>query len=318
MTETEVTERALDALARAAALAAPHELADLFDVCARELGAEGALVYVTDLQQRVLQPLLGREPTPEHLAATVLAVDGTLAGRAYQLVQPQTQHEDERGGTRVWLPVGIGSHRLGVLGATFAGAPDPECVTALGRLSDAAGVLLQGKSAYGDTIVRLRRSRHLGVAAELHFSVLPPLSFASTKVTVSAALEPCYEVAGDVIDYSVDPGRTQVAVFDGMGHGLHSAQCAVFTVAAYRSARRAGAGLIEVLASVDEALVTALGGELFSTAIMADLDTESGLLRWVNAGHPYPLLLRGGKVIKALDRAASSPRVGAPGRRRRD
>jgi serine phosphatase RsbU (regulator of sigma subunit) len=299
MAGTEVTERALDALARGAELAAPHELADLFEACARRLGAQSALVYVTDLQQRVLQPLLGQHPSPELLALPALSVDSTLAGRAYQTVQVQTQHDGE-GGTRLWLPVAIGPHRLGVLTATYAVEAEPEQAAALGRLADAAGVLLQAKSAYGDTIVRLRRSHHLGVAAELHYSVLPPLSYASTKVTVSAALEPCYAVAGDVIDYSVDPGRTQVAVFDGMGHGLHSAQCAVFTVAAYRSARRSGLGLVEVLASVDNALVTGLGGELFSTAIMADLDTDSGLLRWVNAGHPFPLLIRGGKVIKDL------------------
>ena len=190
-----------------------------------------------------------------------MPVDSTLAGRAYQTVHVQTQVESE-GGTRLWLPLGIGSHRLGVLTATFAHEVGPEQTAALGRLADAAGVLLQAKSAYGDTIVRLRRSHHLGVAAELHSSVLPPLSYASASVTVSAALEPCYAVAGDVVDYSVDPGRTQVAVFDGMGHGLHSAQCAVFTVAAYRSARRSGLGLVEVLNSVDEALVTGLGGAL--------------------------------------------------------
>lgn len=292
----DTTERALDALAIGAELAAPHELAALFDTCARQLGAHGALVYVVDLQQRILQPLLTAEGPHE---IKTLAVDSTLAGRAYQTVQ--VQHQGEGDDACVWVPVGIGSHRLGVMTARTRGTAAPELVASLRRLADAAGVLIQAKSVYGDTIVKLRRSTHLGVAAELHYSVLPPLNYTSTKVTVSAALEPCYEVAGDVIDYSVDRGRTQVAVFDGMGHGLHSAQCAVFTVAAYRSARRAGLGLLDVLTSVDEALVTALGGELFSTAIMADLDTDSGKLQWVNAGHPAPLLLRDGKVIKALE-----------------
>lgn len=306
MTTARETERALNDLAQAAELAAPHELPELFDACARSLGAEGCLVYVTDLQQRTLQPLLAARATVEQREAPVLAVDGTLAGRAYQLVHAQTQSEaGDR--TRVWLPVGIGSHRLGVLTATFPGSVLPQQLEPLGRLADAAGVLLQGKAAYGDLIVRLRRTHHLGVAAELHYSVLPPLSFASRNVTVSAALEPCYEVAGDVIDYSVDRGRTQVALFDGMGHGLHSAQCAVFTVAAYRSARRSGLGLVEVLDSVDGALVTGLGGELFSTAVMADLNTDTGLLRWVNAGHPFPLLLRQGRVIKALETEPRPP-----------
>lgn len=300
MRPAEITERALFDLARAAEPAAPHDLADLFAACARSFGVADCLVYVSDLQQRVLQPLLGAHPTAEQRLLASIAVDGTLAGRAFQLVQAQSQAESDSG-VRLWLPVVIGSHRLGVLTVTVEGEAEPELIEALGRLADAAAVLMQGKSAYGDAIVRLRRTSHLGMAAELHYSVLPPLCFSGKDVTVSAALEPCYEVAGDVIDYSVDGGHTQVALFDGMGHGLHSAQCAVFTVAAYRSARRSGLGLLEVLSSVDEGLLTGLGGELFSTAVMADLDTETGRLTWVNAGHPFPLLLRDGRVIKALE-----------------
>jgi hypothetical protein len=290
------TTQALDQLAADAEFAAPHELAALLDACGRALGAQGATAYVTDLQQHVLQPLLppGTHPTDEPLD-----VDATLAGRAFQTLQPQTQAEGD--GTRLWLPLVDGMQRLGVLSVLVPDAPDDELLASLQRLAAAAATLVVAKTPYGDTIVRLRRRDHIGVASELHYSILPPLSYASTAVTVSAALEPCYEVAGDAIDYSVDPGRTQVAVFDGMGHGLHSAQCAVFTVAAYRSARRSGMGLLDVMTSIEEALVTGLGGELFTTCVLADLDTESGVLEWANAGHPPPLLLRGGKVIKTLE-----------------
>ena len=290
------TDQVLDDLTRSAQRAAPHQLAELFLAAGDRLGGAGCTVLVADLQQRHLQPLHAVSGAGPALAP--VAVDGTLAGRAFQLSQPQTQ--DEPPGTRVWLPISVGAHRLGVLTATVAGTADDAELERLVRLAGVAGILLQSKSAYGDTIVRLRRATHLGIAAELHYSVLPPLSFAGDEVTVSAALEPCYEVAGDVIDYSVDADRTTVALFDGMGHGLHSAQCAVFTVAAYRSARRSGATLVEMLTSVDEALMAALGGEVFSTAVMAELDTAEGVLRWVNAGHPFPLLVRNGKVIKVL------------------
>jgi serine phosphatase RsbU (regulator of sigma subunit) len=92
-----------------------------------------------------------------------------------------------------------------------------------------------------------------------------------------------------------------------MGHGLHSAQCAVFTVAAYRSARRSGLALPEIMDSIDDALASGFGGELFTTSVLADLDTESGSFRWVNAGHPFPLLMRGGKVVKALEAEPRPP-----------
>ncbi len=299
------TLRALDVLAARAELAAPHELAHLIDTCGREIGVLTATAYVADLQQQVLQPLLPPEtPVPDE-PLTALEVDATLAGRAYQTLQPQEQVEN--GMTRVWLPLVSGNQRLGVLSVSAAVPLEPSLLSSLQRLAAAAAALLVAKTPYGDTIVRLRRRDHLGVASELHYSILPPLSYTSRDVTVSAALEPCYEVAGDAIDYAVDPGRTQVAIFDGMGHGLLSAQCAVFTVAAYRSARRSGLGLVDVMTSIDEALVTGLGGELFTTCILADLDTDTGLLQWANAGHPAPLLLRGGKAIKALEAEPRPP-----------
>jgi serine phosphatase RsbU (regulator of sigma subunit) len=51
---------------------------------------------------------------------------------------------------------------------------------------------------------------------------------------------------------------------------------------------------------IDETLYEGLAGEVFSTAVLLELDTDTGLLQWANAGHPEPLLLRGGKLIKTL------------------
>jgi hypothetical protein len=304
-----VTTDALDLLATDAALAAPHEIADLIDACAKRLGASRAVAYVVDLQQHVLEPLRTHDVSLDDVAVS-LDVDATLAGRAYQTLETQTQTEGLEG-TRMWFPLLAGSQRIGVLGVTLAPPegvePDADLLLALERLAAATGALVVVKTPFGDTIVRLRRSDHLGVASELHYSILPPLSCTTHEVNVSAALEPCYEVAGDAIDYSVDPGHTQVAIFDGMGHGLHSAQCAVFTVAAYRSARRSGLALPEIMDSIDDALASGFGGELFTTSVLADLDTESGSFRWVNAGHPFPLLMRGGKVVKALEAEPRPP-----------
>lgn len=40
---------------------------------------------------------------------------------------------------------------------------------------------------------------------------------------------------------------------------------------------------------------------------MAALDVVSGRLRWVNAGHPPPLLLRAGRVVAQLDSPTTLP-----------
>ncbi|MCW2543421.1 MAG: protein serine/threonine phosphatase [Frankiales bacterium] len=277
-------ESALIDLLADAGNAAPHELGDLINSCALALGAEGATAYMADLQQHVLMPFTQSDDVGP------LNVDATLAGRAFQTFEMQLQED------RVWLPLVLGTDRIGVL-CVIVGTAD---LALLQRLATTAATLLASKTVYGDTLVKLRRVGPIGLAAEMQYSLLPPLAFASREVTVSAALEPCYNVAGDTIDYAVDRGRTSIGVFDGMGHGLHSAQCASLTVATYRNARRGGQGLPDIFNSIDVTLQESLGGEAFTTAVLAELDTDTGLLSWVNAGHPEPLLMRGGKVVKTL------------------
>ncbi|HVF19023.1 MAG TPA: PP2C family protein-serine/threonine phosphatase [Mycobacteriales bacterium] len=286
-----------------ARMAAAHELAALIDRCAQELGASRAIAYLADLQQQVLVPFIAPSGPGDETVLTVLSVDATLAGRTFQTFDVHTQ-DAGIDGIRIWLPLLVGTDRLGVLGVTVDDAallePDGTFVVLLARLASVAAELIVSKSGYGDTVVRLRRRTEMGLAAEMQWSLLPALTFTSRPVTVAAALEPAYHVAGDTIDYAVDAGMTSIAIFDGMGHGLQSAQCAVLAVAAYRNARRSYRSLTETMNSIDEALVTALAGEVFTTAVLAQLDTDSGLLQWANAGHPEPLLLRNGRLVKTL------------------
>ena len=92
----------------------------------------------------------------------------------------------------------------------------------------------------------------------------------------------------------------RAAVFDGMGHGLRSAQLATLAVAAYRNARRSDRSLVDTAERIHEALLEAFAGSAFTTAVLAELDTDTGMLTWINAGHPEPLLLRRGHRIKSL------------------
>ena len=48
-------------------------------------------------------------------------------------------------------------------------------------------------------------------------------------------------------------------------------------------------------------------GEGFITAVLAELALDTGVLSWVNAGHPEPLLLRDGRLVKTLHTAPALP-----------
>jgi serine phosphatase RsbU (regulator of sigma subunit) len=298
-------ERFVDDLLAEAHLAAPYQLADMLARHGATLGVSDVVAYLADLQQSDLVPLLppgGPPSLGQHVS--VLAVDSTLAGRCFQQVKVVTQQVGG-GALQVWLPLLDGSDRIGVLAVTVA---EPTALerdggvlrTRLLRLAGLTAELMVSKTMYGDTLVQLRRRGQMGLAAEMQWSLLPPLTFACKEVTIAAALEPAYEVAGDSVDYAVDPGSARFAIFDGMGHGLQAAQLASLAVAAYRNARRSGRSLLDTARIIDAAVTSAFRGAAFTTGVLAHLDTDTGLLTWINVGHPDPLLLRGHRLARSL------------------
>jgi hypothetical protein len=278
-------------------------------------GGIDALCYLADLQQTVLMPFLGPAGAAVGEHVEPLPIDSTLAGRVFQHLDVLSQQRPN-GDVVLWLPLLDGTERLGVLAVTVSGealgdrVDDPTQSPVVERLSGFAsllGELIMTKSSYGDTIVQLRRRAEMGLAAEMQWSLLPPLTFACPQLSVAGVLEPAYQVAGDTFDYAVDHGIANIAIFDGMGHGLRSAQLAVVGVAAYRHARRAGRSLADICDQIDQVLLQTSGGQAFSTAVLAQLDTFTGTLRWINAGHPEPLLIRHGQLIKSLHVAPRPP-----------
>jgi serine phosphatase RsbU (regulator of sigma subunit) len=84
-------------------------------------------------------------------------------------------------------------------------------------------------------------------------------------------------VGGDSFDYSVETGHLHLSVTDAMGHGLGASLLDSLCVAALRNARRAGADVAGLIACVH-------------------LDT--GVVEVVNAGHPWPYVLRAGRLTE--------------------
>ncbi len=77
-------------------------------------------------------------------------------------------------------------------------------------------------------------------------------------------------------------------------------------VATYRHARRGGRALGDIAREIDRAQNDSFDGVTFTTAVLAQLDTDTGLLRRVNAGHPRAALPRDGRLVKSLGDAPIS------------
>jgi serine phosphatase RsbU (regulator of sigma subunit) len=140
----------------------------------------------------------------------------------------------------------------------------------------------------------------MSLVAEMQWGLLPPLTYVTPKVVISALLEPAYEVAGDAFDYAVNGDTAHIAIIDPVGHDLTASVLAAVALGSYRHSRRARLGLTGSHAAMGAVIASQFGGERFVTGQLGELDCSTGRLRWLNAGHPPPLLVRGAKVVGAL------------------
>ena len=272
-------------------LAPPDRLVTAAEKAAEALGVR-LTVYLADYEQHALHPLGPADP---------VVIDTTLPGRVFQQVRMLPAEGDP---PRLWVPLLDGVERLGVFAVDVDDVHDlydPGLRAQCRWLSMLLGHLVTLTNQYGDCFDRVRLRRPRSTAGELIWSLLPPLTAGVDSFVVSAVVEPRYDVGGDVFDYSLSETTASLLILDAMGHDLHSGLIAATALSAYRAARHAGAGLFEQTRAMDEAVAEQFGERgAFATAVLAELDLRTGHLRYVNAGHPPPLLMRGGKVGKPL------------------
>jgi hypothetical protein len=300
-------------------LATGDQLSVMVDNAVDALGLD-AEVMLVDLAQQKLTAVRTESPMP-------IRVDGTVAGRAYQLGEILAA-TDEHGGRLLWVPLLDGTDRAGVLriglddraGGTAGGrtagrvVDDAELRHWLWILAGLIGHILMTKIAYSDRLRRWRSNGPLTPAAELLWQLLPPRTFATERVVVSAILEPTRQVAGDAYDYNVDGDIVDIAVFDAAGHDLRASMTTALAITGIRNARRAGVeDVLTIAAQADQLILEQPGPRQFATAVLGRLNTTTGVLDYLIAGHPPPLLVRRGRVVKELS-VPPRPPLGVTGR----
>jgi hypothetical protein len=283
----------LRSLLHASHLLAPDDLASTVAAHARSMGARETVIYLVDYEQATLVPLPGAG-VPERQE---LAIEATLAGRAFRRVEVVTSSATG-GSHRLWLPLLDGVERLGVVELVLPAEPDADLEEDFRALISLVAELVVVHGAYGDVFTRLRRRRTFSLAAEIQWGLLPPLTFGTERVVITGGLEPAYDIGGDTFDYAVNGDTADLLILDSLGHGLPAAVLASVAVGAYRHARRTMLDLPDIAQQVNAAIAGQFGASQFATAALARLDLDTGRLRWINAGHPPPLILRGSSLVQ--------------------
>lgn len=281
----------------------PSDVVDLaIEELQRVLVAREVVVYLVNLEESELHAVFSRH-SPRRAAA---AVEGNPVGDCYVAATAGSTTGSD-GGLTIRTPISHGLQRLGVLELTVAVADAADAAEQQSRVDTASEVgrviaqALLAKSRFGDGLHQARRSQEMALGAELLESLLPPSVHATQELVVAALLEPGYSTGGDAYDYAVNGDTAHLAILDAMGHGFAAALTTTVAITAYRNARRAGHGLVGTYQAMESALADFTEGGRFVTAVLAELDTSTGQLTWISAGHSPPLLVRAARVDDTLE-----------------
>jgi phosphoserine phosphatase RsbU/P len=175
--------------------------------------------------------------------------------------------------------------------------------TLLDKLTNLPGELGNFGRAFAGMVCEIRakqtRRAEMRAAAEIQQSILPPPwappripGGPAARVDLHAEMHPAREVGGDFYDYYlIDANRLAVTVADVSGKGIPAA----LFMAVSRTIMRGISSRNDLSAGMAEAnrlLATQNTACMFVTLFHGVLDLTSGVLRYCNAGHNPPYLLR--------------------------
>jgi PAS domain S-box-containing protein len=155
-------------------------------------------------------------------------------------------------------------------------------------------------------LVQIADERDRRIAATLQRALLPESLPSIVGVSLAAHISPGgggTRVGGDWYDAIALPGgRLGLVVGDVAGHGVDAAA----RMGELRSVARAyaleGHGTVALVERMN-GYHAALGADLMTTMLFAILEIDSGTLRFVNAGHPPPLIVEEDGTTRVLEGA---------------
>jgi phosphoserine phosphatase RsbU/P len=157
-------------------------------------------------------------------------------------------------------------------------------------------LMIENGRLTGRIVEQEKLRRDVQLAAEVQRRLFPDQFPESTAGTLTAASLPARSVGGDYYDFfDLGEGRIGIALADVAGKGVAAALIMSVVQASLRIiASEDGVSLASATAKLNRFLYRSTRSSSYATFFYAQLDARSRQLRYVNAGHNPPYLLRVG------------------------
>jgi len=141
----------------------------------------------------------------------------------------------------------------------------------------------------------------LEVARQIQFGLLPFEPIERDGIAIATTMRPANTVGGDYFDViDLGEGRLAIAVGDVAGKAMPAALLMALLQGSLRTLLSADFRGEELISKLNAHLHANIPSNRLVTFFYAELDTATGVLRYVNAGHNPPFLLAAGQPTARL------------------
>lgn len=170
----------------------------------------------------------------------------------------------------------------------------------LSSLCNLAAMAIDNARLFEESLAKQRLEEELDLAHTIQEKLLPREMPEFSACDVKTFHIPTRQVGGDYFDViKLGEDLLCVAIADVSGKGFPAALLMANLQSAFHALITTGMQLVEVCERLNNIVYTNTDFDKFITFFAAIYNSTDGILRYVNAGHNYPFLMKlGGKIIR--------------------
>jgi phosphoserine phosphatase RsbU/P len=171
------------------------------------------------------------------------------------------------------------------------------------QIARVAAIKLESTRLRESALEKGKLDETLKLAHAIQMRMLPqvPDLAPGTRYDIAASIRPAKQVGGDFYDFhATADGKLYFCIGDVSGKGIPSALMMAVSRALFRSFILAGREPAEVMSAVNRQLCDETDDTMFVTAFCGVLDLARGELRYANAGHNPPMMIRADGTVSPI------------------
>lgn len=254
---------------------------------------------VTDQSELMISHTLLSEMVEEKKALAFVDVSVDEKLRRAQSIIMQGIH------SILCAPVMIGNAVVGVLYVDYLftqrsiSEEDVKLVAQIGRF---AAIKLETTRLREEAIQKRIMDEELKMASGIQRRLLPAAPTGIAGFTFVGKNQPCRTVSGDYYDFVIRPdGQMYFVIGDVSGKGVTAGLMMAGLQVAFRIFSKADPDPATLVTQLNLSLKENLPQSKFVTLFLGRLDTRSGRIQYVNAGHTPPLLLQKSGAVELTE-----------------